>query len=93
MIASVLEYHIVISADIEHVKVWIVYFPVSVPGTKSLGYGACGVVIQNGLLQHLCGVYHADVFTLYHLIADAPTDDAGVIAVALYHRTDILPIA
>ena len=93
MIASMLEYHIIISADIQHVEVRVIDFPISVPGTERLSHGASGVIIQNSLLQQLSGVDHADVLALDDLIADAPADDTRMVAVALHHRTDILLIA
>ena len=93
MVAGVLENHIVITTDIEHIKVWVVDFPVSVPSTQSLSDRACSVVFEYFLLQQFSGVNHADVLTLDHLVTDAPTNDAGVVAVAHDHRTDILLIA
>ena len=92
MVAGVLEYHIIIATDIEYIKVRIEDFPIAVPSTESLCHGASLVVIQDSLLQHLCSVYHSDVLALYHLVAYAPADDAGMVAVALNHGTDILLI-
>ena len=93
VIAGVLEYHIVISTDVQHVEVRVIDFPIAVPSAESLGHRTCLVVIQYSLFQHLCRMDDADVLSLYHLVADAPADDAGMIAVTLHHRTDILLIA
>ena len=93
MVAGVLEYHIVITTNVEYIKVWVKDFPIVVPGAESLGYGASGVIIQNSLLQQLSGMDYTDVLALDNLVADAPADDAWMIAVTLHHRTYILSIA
>ena len=93
MVGSMLMDHVVVTTNIKHIEVRIVDFPVIVPGTERLSHWARLVVIQNGLLQLTGRGNDADILTLYHLVADAPADDAGMIAVTLHHRTDILSIA
>ena len=90
MVAGVLEDHVVVAHHIEYLSVRVVDFPVAIPGTESLSNGTCLVMFVDGLL-HLSGcIDHANVLTLYHLVADAPRDDAGVVAVAQHHCMDVL---
>ena len=93
MVAGVLVDHVVIAADIEHIEVRVVDFPVTVPRAESFGDGTRVVHLQNGLLQLASSGDDADVLTLNHLIADAPADNARVVAVAQHHRVDVLAVA
>ena len=85
--------HVVIAADVEHIEVRVVNLPVAVPCTESLGHGTCVIHFEYGLLQLLSCRNDTNVLTLDNLIADTPTDDAGMVSVALHHRMDILTIA
>ena len=90
MVAGMLKNHVVVACHVEHFGMRIVYLPVAVPGTQSLGNGACCIIFVYGLL-HLSGcIYHADILALNHLVANAPRDDAWMIAVAQHHGMDVL---
>ena len=72
MIAGVLEDHVVVAADIKHIKMRVVDLPVAVPGTEGFGDRTCCVTIQDSLLQQFGCVDNTDVFAFDNLVADAP---------------------
>ena len=90
MVGGVLEDHVVVARHVEHLGMRVVDFPVTVPGTESLRYGACLVIFVNGLLHLSGGIDHTDVLAFDDLIADAPRDDARMVAVAQHHSMDVL---
>ena len=92
MIAGVLEDHVVVAADIKHIKMRIVDLPVAVPGTEGFGDGARRVTIQDSLLQQFGCLDNTDVLALDDLVADTPADDAGVVAIAQHHGVDVLTV-
>ena len=93
MVGGMLEYHIVIAHHVEHLGVRVIDLPVAVPGTKGLGDGARLIPCQDGSLELAGGGNHTDILSLDDLIADAPADDAGVVAVALHHLADVVGVA
>ena len=93
VVAGVLENHIVVAADVEHLEMGVVDFPVAVPGAEGLGDGARGVDFQHGPFQLAGGGDHADVLALNDLVAQAPGNDARVVAVAQHHGVDVLAVA
>ena len=93
VVAGVFENHVVVAGNIKYVEVRVVDFPVAVPRTKGLGDGACVIYLQNGILQQTCGMDNTQFLTFYDLVAQAPRDDAGMVAVAQNHCVNILAIA
>lgn len=67
----VLENHIVVAANVEHLKMRVVNFPIPVPSAESLGDGTCCITFQDGIFQQFCGVNHADFLALNYLITNA----------------------
>ena len=90
MVTGVFEDHVVVTHHIEHLGMWVVDLPVAVPGTKGLGNRARLVTFKDGLLHLSGGIDHADVLALNDLVADAPRDDARMVAVAQHHRMNVL---
>ena len=93
MVAGVFEDHVVVAANIKHVKVGIIDFPVAVPCAESLRDGARRVAFQYCSLQQLRRMHHADVLPFYYLVAQTPSDNRRVIAVSHHHGLDILAVA
>ena len=71
----------------------IVDFPVAVPGAQSLCHRTSVIQLHDGRLQLPRRSNDPDVLAFNNLIAYAPADDAGVVAVALHHRLNILLVA
>ena len=90
MVRSVLEEHVVVACYVEHLGMRVVDFPVVVPGTQGLSNGARRIIFEDSLLHLSGGIYYADVLALDDLVADAPRDDAWMVAVAQHHSTDVL---
>ena len=93
MVGGVLVNHVVVAANVQHLEMRVVDFPVAVPRAEGLRHRACVVLFLYGLLQLAGGGDNTDVLALNDLIADAPADNAGVVTVALHHRMDILTVA
>ena len=90
VVGFMLENHIVVTHNVECFGVRVVDFPIAVPSAKSLGNGTGVVFFENCLFEHTCGIYAADVLALDNLVADDPSHNAGVVAVAEYHTLYIV---
>ena len=93
MVGCMLEYHIVVAHDVKHLGMRVIDFPIAVPCTERLGDGSRLVPLEDGLLHKSCRCDDADFLALDHLVADAPADDAGVVAVAFHHCPQVFLVA
>ena len=71
VVALSLVHHVVVAGNVENGSVRVVDFPVTVPGTESLGNRSGAIERGNDFLEFIGGVYHANVLTLNDFVAYA----------------------
>ena len=90
VVALCLEYQVVVTHNVVLGSQGVVDVPVAVPGGQGRCHGAVLTVDAAYVLGHLmCRLDHFYLLALYHFVADAPAEDAGVQTVAQHHGIEV----